>query len=866
MRPDALRRTGVGLVVATSLLVAGCLDAGGAGAQELPEARELFLTGQYEEAEAMLRGAEEARGGAARPAELLLLGRILRATGRLEEASGSFTRAAEADGGVGLLAELHRGEVLLSMGERDEAFRIFDGFIDVYNRSPSLDSRGLLAVAGAVRHLGARDPALFQDALRAYDEAVEADPTNLEAHLGTGELFLDRFNAPDARAAFRRVLEQRADHPEGLLGMARVAAFEGLPEAGVLVDQALQANPRLVGALVLRARLHAASEDLASARADLERALEIDPTDSEALALEAGLLFLAGDRAGFDRIGRTALERNPVDGAFFETAAELVARSRHYAEAAMLAGRGVEVDSLAWGARATRGLNRLRIGDMEAGRADLDAAFGGDPYNVRVKNTLDLLDVMDGFEEWESPNVRLLLDPEDGEALAIYMLEVAERARAEMGELYGTLPPSPIRIEAFRRRADFSVRTVGLTGLGALGVSFGPVLAMESPSARGIEGFHWASVLWHEMAHAFHLAITEHRVPRWFTEGLSVREERRAAPGWGARPTLPFLEAWLDDRLRPPSELSRSFVRPRYPEEVQYAYVLGSLVVEWMEGEWGFPRVLAVLDAFREGRSTGEALRRHVGLDAEELDAAFEAWFRARYEVPLAAARASARGRELAAPGGGRGRAWMEDRITADERDLEAHLALGRLYLEEGGPVEAQRHLEAARDLFPENPDAGGPDPLLARLARERGDEAGALEALRRHLAVAGGNHRAWLAAAELHEALGDPEGAAEALEAAILVYPFDPEVHDRLARLYHEVGEAEAEVRERRAVLALEPVDRAGALYRLGEAQLRAGQLEDARRSALEALELAPRFGEAQDLLLRIMDAISHGGPGEGR
>ena len=98
-----------------------------------------------------------------------------------------------------------------------------------------------------------------------------------------------------------------------------------------------------------------------------------------------------------------------------------------------------------------------------------------------------------------------------------------------------------------------------------------------------------------------------------------------------------------------------------------------------------------------------------------------------------------------------------------------------------------------------------------------------------------------------------DPAEAAGALERAILIHPFDPEPHARLAELAAALGRPALEVRERRALVALRPVDRAGALYRLAVAQRRAGDATGARRSVLAALEIAPGYAEAQDLLLEL-------------
>ena len=76
-------------------------------------------------------------------------------------------------------------------------------------------------------------------------------------------------------------------------------------------------------------------------------------------------------------------------------------------------------------------------------------------------------------------------------------------------------------------------------------------------------------------------------------------------------------------------------------------------------------------------------------------------------------------------------------------------------------------------------------------------------------------------------------------------------EPHERLADAAAAQGLIEVEVRERRAALASDPPDRAGALYSLALAHYRAGDRGAARRRVLEALEIAPTFDSALRLLL---------------
>jgi tetratricopeptide (TPR) repeat protein len=379
------------------------------------------------------------------------------------------------------------------------------------------------------------------------------------------------------------------------------------------------------------------------------------------------------------------------------------------------------------------------------------------------------------------------------------------------------------------------------------------VVALDSPSARTGTDFNWASTLWHEIAHTFHLGLTDHRVPRWFSEGLAVHEEHQVASGWGMRPSLPFFAAYLEDEVRQPSELSRSFSSPRIPEEVGYGYIMGSIVMAWIEEEWGFSAIRGMMEGYRDNLPPADVAERELGLSVGEFDRRFDQWFRDRFADPLAAARAALELREIAEPSRVT-REWLDERVRDSEMDLESRMALARLLISSGSPGDAIPHLRRASEIFPENPDRQGPHRLLARIYRDRGDRRSAVTALRAYLAVVAEDRAAQLELAELLMEEGDKAGAAEAMSNAMLVYPFDLASHEALADLYREVGNHEGEILERRAFLALDPPDRAGALFRLAEAQFAAGRRDEARASVLGALEVAPRFPEAQDLLLRIL------------
>jgi tetratricopeptide (TPR) repeat protein len=736
-------------------------------------------------------------------------------------------------------------------GQRDAAFQEFDRFIDVYNsRRDGLTSAELAAVATAVEHLSIRDYALARDALRAYDEAIAADSANLDARLALGELFLSRYNGTEARTTFEGILARDSLNARALIGLARTLRFAGAGGVTALVNRSLSRNPRLVDAHVFLAELLSEVDDYVGARNELSAALEVNPRSLAALSTRAAVEWLSGDTAAFAATRHTVLALNPRQGSFYVTVADLVGRHRLYGDAAAFARRAVTLDTLAWRGYGLLGINELRMAVMDSGRVHLERAFAGDPFDVWTKNTLDLLDTLDAFPVRTSQRFRVVADPQEIDLLAPYALPLAEEAYAQMAARYGVTLERPTRVELFRRHADFSVRTMGLVGLGALGVSFGPVVAMDAPSARPPGEFNWGSTLWHELAHSFHMAVSRNHVPRWFTEGLAVYEERRARPGWGDDLTPDFLSAYRAKRLLPVSELNDGFVRPAYPEQLLYSYYEASLVCEMIATERGFPALVALLRAFGDRLDTPAALRRVLGVELPQFEREFTAWLERRFATELSAVAEHGTG-----AGGSRSRAEVADRARRNPGDFYAQLAMGQLLAKDGKHAEAAPYLERAKALFPEYAEDDGPYRLLAEGARARGDLRRAVMELAAMTAINERAYDARILLAELRLSLADSAGAADALDQAMYVDPTDPAIHQRLADLAEGLRRPALAVREWRALVALEPADPAVAYYRLARAELAAGDPEAARRAVLRALEQAPGYEPALELLLTLRE-----------
>jgi tetratricopeptide (TPR) repeat protein len=803
----------------------------------------LTTQGEYEEAEGLALAAPEPVGIANALGEVLLL------SGKLDEADRAFRRAIDGGAPDALTAEANLAELLFDRGEIDEATRRFDRFIDIYNDADGrLRAADLVAVGRAVSFLGRTEPALFHDALRAFDEASAADPGWSEPLVRVGSLFLGKYQSSSAQTEFQKALAANPRHPGALFGLAAALEFDGSSQARNVLAQLLDLNPNHVEARAMRARQHLIREGHAEAREEAEKALLVNPNSLSALTALAGVHLAEGDLADFRDVRSRALSINPHYAALDATLADLSVKTRRYVQAVARAEAAVQLDSASWEAWGLLGLNELRLGQIEKGRADLERAFAGDPYNPWFKNNLDLLDTFDRFETVRTDHFELFLHGTEADLLATYLVPIVEEAYDSLFRRYRVEPPLPVRVELFPSHADFSVRTLGEVGLGALGVSFGSVLIMDSPGAREVGDYNWASVFWHELAHTFHLGMTDNRVPRWFSEGLAVHEQRQARAGWGHQPSLAFLRALRDGELKKVSELNDGFMRPAYPQQVIFSYYQASLVFQVIEDRHGFDAIRRMLDGYRRGETTVDLFESVLGESLDDFDDEFDDYLKDRFRSPL-------RGLvQLGEPlGPTASTSELEDFLRSNPGDLVARLRLGAMLVGEERFDEAESHLEEALRIFPEYGGGDSPHWYLAQIHRARGDLQQAVASLERLTQYSESAYDAFVMQADLLVELGRSEEAALALDKAVLVWPYDTALHLQLAELNSEVGFFDGAVRERAAVVALAPTDMAEAHYLLAVAYRDADDRVNARRSLLRALDLAPNYEEALELLLEL-------------
>ena len=765
--------------------------------------------------------------------------KALETQGQRKAATDAWTIALR--GADSVRARVERLRLERESGEVEAADAALVSLLTTLNARGGTRSAGELhAMAIAARLLGRTDPTRFREALRLYDAALALDSMRLDARAELGAMFLEKFNYADARTTLTRVIAVNPRHPGALATLTRLYAADSRSDATDPLLTLLAVNPRSADGRALAARRLIDAEQPDAAVVEARKGLVVDSTAANPWIAIAAAHWLTRDTLAHRNALEQAHARLRGSARAEVELAEVSARNRLYADAVRFARAGTTRDPKDARTAALLGINLLRTGSIAEGRTMLERAFALDPFDVWAKNTLDLLDTYAQARTATTEHFDLVIEQNDADLMALHAAPLAEEAYTALTTRYGFVPPERVRVEFFRSHADFSVRAIGLAGLGALGVAFGNVLAIDEPPARERGEFNWAAVLWHEFAHTITLGLTQNRVPRWVSEGLSVHEERRARAAWGGGVTPTLIAAYGAGRLQPVSRLNDGFVHPRYAQEVTLSYALSAYVFEMLEERNGIAGIRALLAGYRDGGNTSELMQRVYGLVPAQLDSTFDRWFRLKFAREFAAVpvqRAADLITESGAPGGPLRDALTTAASAAERKDW---------------PRVVESATRAVR-LFPGWAERGSGYHLLAAAHTATGNVAGAREALEAITTRNGEAIDENLALAGLLEAAYDTVGAIAALERAAQIDPFDAAVQSRLGTLAFAARAWPVAVRARRAVVALQPTDRADALYRLAQVLVAAGDLTAGRREVLRALDIAPDFEAAQDLLLAI-------------
>jgi tetratricopeptide (TPR) repeat protein len=519
----------------------------------------------------------------------------------------------------------------------------------------------------------------------------------------------------------------------------------------------------------------------------------------------------------------------------------------------------------------------LRLGEEAEGWKLAQEVQKQDAYDVEAYNLSTLHDTIHNFATLTNENFILRLSRHEAAVYGPRVLALLERARTNLCAKYGVELKPPTTVEVFPEQKDFAVRTFGMPGNpGYLGVCFGSVVTANSPAAHPGHPINWEDVLWHEFCHVVTLTLTQNKMPRWLSEGISVYEERQANPAWGEHMNPRYRQMALGDDLQPVSKLSAAFLSPRSSQHLQFAYYESSLVVEFLVQRYGMESLKAILHDLRDGVEINKAIENHSA-PMSQFESEFAAFARQRaldlapgldWAQPGLKVSRATEGNSIPEPGtmppgpllavsnAADGKAvtqtwesWAKNHptnfwvMTHQAQDLveakqwaEAKPILEKLisfYPDFIGDESAYRMLAAAHRALAET------NAERAVLTQFAAKDPEALDAYRRLM--------------ELDAAVTNCPAVEKNAQRYLAVDPLVALPHRYLAQASEKMDAVQTAIPAYRALLELDPPDPAEVHYHLARLLHQTGSADEARRQVLQALEEAPRYRDALRLLLQI-------------
>lgn len=681
----------------------------------------------------------------------------------------------------------------------------------------------------------------LQGANGRFQQATNDNPDDAMLRLRWGELFMQTYQYQEAYNLFTEALEREPNNFWAHLGAAQAMREGGGDPAMVAMHMEAADTPLAPAGVRFRARLmqiHAALQQdrFDQAREALDEAFRLARANDlpllELHALEAAFAFMR--LQPHEAHVEAALALNPAYGDAWFIPGYFASITRRYREAGEFFTKAVQVQPDHWEAHLELGQNHLRLNNITEAQDHVRTAYAGDAFNPRAVNLLRLLDTFiedmrvlsyPDPPEGAFPRLVLRLAKKEADVIKDYARDLSLASIDLYSQRYRFEPKAPVIVEIFPNHEDFVVRSIGMPGVGILGVTFGYLFAMDSPTAhpRG-ESYHWGTTLWHEMAHVFTLEITNHLVPRWFSEGISVFEEWRTGPIPGRKIPLNVYQAMAEGKFLSIAELDDGFMRPTYEDQVIVSYMQAGLVFEFIDIEYGFEPIVDMLYQFRDGASPTQAIEKVLGISVADFDRHFEQFIQLEYGQLLPSLQV-----------------W--------EHDMQAAFQA----LDQENWQEAVAAADRAIFTFPDYVEPDSAYIAKARALARLGNSDDEFRTLETFWQKGGYAARTLMSLAGNYRERGDEDNAMRVLRDVLWADPFREDVHLQLGDLLLKNGSADRALREYEVLMALNPVDRAQANLKLAQAHRALGNSEATMEYLMTALDIAPQYRPAQQMLLEL-------------
>jgi len=816
-----------------------------ARAQDLGEMQRQFLRGNYSEVIRMAQ--KEVADNAYNSDWRLLLVKSLLTVGRYDEAYTNAMAGLNDYSGTIEMRLLARETALYHNDLAGANQRLAELNSYIRQNPPGVqDADQLVALGQALLLLGVEPRLVLEN---CFQQAEKLDPPPREAFLAAGRLALDKHDFALAADAFRAGWKKFPDDPDMEAGLARAFESGDRQEMLTAIDAALTINPRHVPSLLLLADHLIDAEQYDQADQQLAKVLQVNPHQPEALAYRAVLANLRNDPAQEKASRGAALQ-------FWKTNPEVdhligykLSQKYRFAEGASAQRRALDFEPGYLPARQQLAQDLLRLGQNDEGWKLIEEVHKLDGYDVTAFNLVSLHEQMLKFQTLTNANFIVHMTPLEAGLYGDRVLNLLSHARETLARKYGVTLTGPTVVDIFPDQKDFAVRTFGMPdNPGYLGVCFGSVITANSPASQAPNPANWEDVLWHEFCHVITLTASQNRMPRWFSEGISVYEERQANPAWGEHMNLAYRDMILNGELTPLAKLSGAFLAPKDSLHLQFAYFESSLVIDFIVQRFGFDSLKGILSDLGEGQNINMAIPAHT-VPLPEMEKQFAA-----FAGDLA--KKLAPGVDLDKPPGLSSN--IDDTIWENAHPDNYYLrmrAAGQL-VEDKDWTAAKPLLESLAAAYHAEKGVNNPLWLLAVTQRHLKETNAELATLQKFARQEFDFVDLDARLIEMYEAQPNWPEVTKYAERLLAINPLISLPHRMLAEAGIATGNTEQAITALRRLLLLDPPDPVDVHFQLARLLHARGTSDgEAERQVLEALEEAPRFRDAQRLLLQITD-----------
>jgi len=690
-----------------------------------------------------------------------------------------------------------------------------------------------------------------------YKVFIENEPDFVPARVAAGDLAYSKDSYNLAAGYYTDAIELDEKNQDALAGLAECYWKSDDERLQQTVEKLLDINPHHPRALAIQTEKLLDTGNTADAMKVIDSVLAVNPNRLRFRALKSAALFLDDELTDMEQCQTATLEFNPVCSEVFRIPGRIASRHYRFKDGTAFQRRALELDPSDHKARSLLAFDLLRLGNEQEGRQELEKAFELDPYSVHVFNMLKVMDTLAAYSTVKRGPFILQLPVNEKPVLADDILELLEDAAGRLERAYDITLDTPVHVQVFDNHDDFMVRSVGLPGnIGHLGICFGKLVTMDSPSVRKEGPITWRSVLWHEFVHVITLQKTNHRMPRWLSEGISMYEQEQRSPASGQRMEAGYKIIIAHESLPGLSDLESYFTQAKTPQHLQFGYFLAGEFVKFYIDEYGFNALVDALGRIGRKSRTEEALAAASGTSLRKVNAGYKGYLKQRFapysnlpDVPKP--KRSSDTRRSGQPGAPHERpSWLElDAPFTDAMHNAAEAVDAQRW------DEAEKELKRAHELFPEYTGDDGPVPKLAGLYERLGRKRELKRILRDMIQFDEADFGACEKLVALYREENNWPEVAEIAEWAMGIDPFNVSMRKALLDAYLQTGNDTAALDSVAHLAHLDPVHVNDYRMQRTEILMRLEQWEPAKKEILAVLEETPHYWKAQQLLLSIVE-----------